>query len=66
MLSVFTWNDDNPQGFDDMTINNKPADFGDMVEYDLDDIEARRLLRYLQEVLDEGNHVTINVRYGND
>lgn len=56
-LSLFSWTEQNCDGFGDVVISR----FNDSGEIDLSDNEARDLIKQIQGRLDDGEHVTLRI-----
>lgn len=58
-LSVFSWTDDQPNGFNETNITDMPSmPFG---EIDLLDAHARQLMTYIKTSLENNEHVTLRL-----
>lgn len=56
-LDIFSWDDDNTEGFNTQTV----SEFNSSNEIDLSDAQARELIGDLMSRLEHGHHITIRL-----
>lgn len=61
-LSLFSWTDEQPEGFDETTLAHRSATPFD--EIDLSDTEAQQLMTYIKHSLENNEHVTLRLITG--
>lgn len=61
-LSIFSWTPDKAEGFSEMTISENT--FDDFKELNLSQNEAQQLLIYIQNSLDNHEHITFRLSEG--
>ena len=61
-LSIFSWTPDNPKGFGEIKVSDNS--FDDFQELNLWNDEAKQLLIYIQNSLDNNEHITLRLSQG--
>lgn len=61
-LSIFSWTPEKPEGFGEISISQKV--FDDFDEVNLSNDEAQQLLFYIQNSLDNNEHITLRLSQG--
>ena len=61
-LSIFSWTPDNPQGFGEIKVSDNS--FDDFQEINLWNDEAKQLLIYIQNCIDNNEYITLRLSQG--